>query len=71
MKTIKYFDKDISIYEFIKQQILRNDGTRSLVYRKELIEECKNRNIKTTSKSTKEQLTELLVDSGGVIQGVC
>lgn len=64
MRTIKYFDKKISVDEFIKQQILRNDGTKSLVYRQELIEECEKRNIKTTAKSTKEQLTEMLVDSG-------
>lgn len=64
MRTIQYFDEEISVDEFIKQQILRNDGTKSLVYRQELIEECEKRNIKTTSKSTKEQLTEMLVDSG-------
>ena len=64
MRTIKYFDKEISIDEFIKQQIIRNDGTRSLVYKHKLVEECEKRNIKTAVTSTKEQLTELLVDSG-------
>ena len=40
MRTIKYFDKEISVDEFIKQQIIRNDGTRSLVYKHKLVEEC-------------------------------
>ena len=64
MRTIKYFDKEISVDEFIKQQIIRNDGTRSLVYKHKLVEECEKRNIKTAVTSTKEQLTELLADSG-------
>lgn len=64
MRTIKYFNKEISVDEFIKQQIIRNDGTRSLVYKHKLVEECEKRNIKTAVTSTKEQLTELLADSG-------
>jgi hypothetical protein len=64
MRTIKYFDKKISVDEFIKQQIIRNDGTRSLVYKHKLVEECEKRNIQTKATSTKEQLVELLVNNG-------
>ena len=49
MRKIKYFDNQLSVEEYIKIQIVRNDGIRSLVYRKELIE---------------EQLVELLVSNG-------
>lgn len=59
MRKIKYFDRELSIEEYIKIQIVRNDGIRSLVYRKELIEECASRNIQTKATSTKEQLVEL------------
>ncbi|WP_428244955.1 hypothetical protein [Eubacterium sp. Marseille-QA0814] len=64
MRKIKYFDSELSIEEYIKIQIVRNDGIRSLVYRKELIEECASRNIQTKATSTKEQLVELLVSNG-------
>jgi len=64
MRKIKYFDSDLSIEKYIKIQIVRNDGIRSLVYRKDLIEECASRNIQTKATSTKEQLMELLVSNG-------
>lgn len=64
MRKIKYFDSELSIEKYIKIQIVRNDGIRSLVYRKDLIEECASRNIQTKATSTKEQLVELLVNNG-------
>ena len=64
MRKIKYFDNELSVEEYIKIQIVRNDGIRSLVYRKDLIEECASRNIQTKATSTKEQLVELLVSNG-------
>ena len=64
MRKIKYFDNQLSVEEYIKIQIVRNDAIRSLVYRKELIEECALRNIQTKATSTKEQLVELLVSNG-------
>lgn len=64
MRKIKYFGNELSVEEYIKIQIVRNDGIRSLVYRKELIEECASRNIQTKATSTKEQLVELLVSNG-------
>ena len=64
MRKIKYFDNELSVEGYIKIQIVRNDGIRSLVYRKELIEECASRNIQTKATSTKEQLVELLVSNG-------
>ena len=59
MRKIKYFDNELSVEEYIKIQLVRNDGIRSLVYRKDLIEECASRNIQTKATSTKEQLVEL------------
>ena len=64
MRKIKYFDNELSVEEYIKIQIVRNDGIRSLVYKKELIEECASRNIQTKAISTKQQLVELLVSNG-------
>lgn len=64
MRKIKYFDRELSIEEYIKIQLVRNDGTKSLVYRQDLIDECKSRNIQTKVTSTKEQLVELLVNNG-------
>lgn len=64
MRKIKYFDSELSIEEYIKIQIVRNDGIRSLVYRQDLIDECEKRNIKTKATSTKEQLVNLLVADG-------
>ena len=64
MRKIKYFDNQLSVEEYIKIQIVRNDAIRSLVYRKDLIEECASRNIQTKATSTKEQLVELLVSNG-------
>lgn len=64
MRKIKYFDNELSVEEYIKIQLVRNDGAKSLVYRKDLIEECASRNIQTKATSTKEQLVELLVSNG-------
>ena len=64
MRKIKYFDNELSVKEYIKIQLVRNDGTKSLVYRQDLIDECKSRNIQTKATSTKEQLVELLVNNG-------
>ena len=64
MRKIKYFDNELSVEEYIKIQLVRNDGTKSLVYRQDLIDECKSRNIQTKVTSTKEQLVELLVNNG-------
>ena len=64
MRKIKYFDNELSVEEYIKIQIVRNDGIRSLVYRQDLVDECKARNIQTKATSTKEQLVELLVSNG-------
>jgi len=47
MRKIKYFDNELSVEEYIKIQLVRNDGTKSLVYRQDLIDECKSRNIQT------------------------
>lgn len=64
MRTIKYFDNEMSVDEFIKIQILKNDGVHSFVFKKDLVEECKSRNIETKATSTKEQLLELLIEKG-------
>ena len=64
MRKIKYFDNELSVEEYIKIQLVRNDGTKSLVYRQDLIDECKSGNIHTKATSTKEQLVELLVNNG-------
>ena len=64
MRKIKYFDNELSVEEYIKIQLVRNDGTKSLVYRQDLIGECKSGNIQTKATSTKEQLVELLVNNG-------
>ena len=64
MRKIKYFDNELSVEEYIKIQLVRNDGAKSLVYRQDLIDECKSRNIQTKATSTKEQLVELLVNNG-------
>ena len=64
MRKIKYFDNQLSVEEYIKIQLVRNDGAKSLVYRQDLIDECKSRNIQAKATSTKEQLVELLVNNG-------
>ena len=64
MRKIKYFDNELSVEEYIKIQLVRNDGAKSLVYRQDLIDECESRNIQTKATSTKEQLVELLVSNG-------
>ena len=64
MRKVKYFEHEISVEEYIKIQIVKNDGIRSLVYRQDLINKCESRNIQAKATSTKEQLVELLVENG-------
>lgn len=37
MRKVKYFEHEISVEEYIKIQIVKNDGIRSLVYRQDLL----------------------------------
>lgn len=52
MRKVKYFDYEVSVEEYIKIQIVKNDGNRSLVYRQDLINECESRNIQTKQRSS-------------------
>lgn len=64
MRTIKYFDNEMSVDELIKIQIVKNAGTHSFVFKEDLIEECTSRKIEFKKTSGKEQLLELLINNG-------
>ena len=64
MRKIKYCNNEISIDEYIKRRIITNNGYNSLVYRQDLIYECKSRKIPVKYNLKKKQLVELLISNG-------
>lgn len=64
MKSINYFDKEITIDEFVKIEICKNDGTHSLVFKEQLENLCKEKNIPIKNKMSKNDLFDLLIKNG-------
>lgn len=64
MNKIQYFEKELSIEEYIKIQICKNAGTQSFAYKESLCELCEKMGINYNNRATKEQLFELLIANG-------
>ena len=45
MKKIKYFDKEISVEEFIEIELCKNKGTQCHAFKKDLIKLCETKGL--------------------------
>lgn len=64
MRNIKRFDKEYSIEEYIKIEILSNRGTQCMAFSEDLRYLCEKANIPVTGKETKEAMYDKLISNG-------
>lgn len=64
MRKIKYFDREITVEEYIKIQICKNGGTQSFAFKDDLISLCDTRGVTYDKSMGKEDLFDLLVEDG-------
>lgn len=64
MRKIKQFDKEYTVEEYIKKEILSNRGTQCLAFKKDLWNLCEKTNIPIKRDATKESLYAALISNG-------
>lgn len=64
MRNIKQFDKEYSIEEYIKKELLSNRGTQCLAFKEDLCYLCEKSGIPLTGKETKEVMYDKLISNG-------
>ena len=40
MRNINYFDKELSVEEYVKKEVCKNAGTQSVAFKEQLISLC-------------------------------
>ena len=66
MRKIKYFEEEISVEEYITNEILANKGTQSICFKEDLEKLCDFADIKHTESMTKKELLDLLFEAKAV-----
>lgn len=61
MRSIKYFNQDMTIDDFVRKEICKNDGTDSPVFKADLLKNCTEKGLKVSSRMTKRQLLDQLL----------
>lgn len=64
MRTIHYFDSDLTVEEYVKKEILKNAGTQNVAMKSDLEHMCETLEIDFHKNSTKEELLTLLLENG-------
>lgn len=64
MRKIKYFDKELTVEEYIKHEICKNAGSQSIAFRDHLIAICDSMGIDYKKKMGKDELFDLLIENG-------
>lgn len=64
MRNIFYFDRNLSIEEYIKIEVCKNSGTQSIALKENLASLCDSVGIEYDKKMTKEDLFDLLINNG-------
>ncbi len=64
MRNIKYFDKELSVEEYVKKEVCKNAGTQSIAFKEQLISLCESADIECNKKMKKEELFDLLLHNG-------
>ncbi len=64
MRNINYFDKELSVEEYVKKEVCKNVGTQSVAFKEQLISLCSSAGIECNEKMKKEELFDLLCNNG-------
>lgn len=64
MRNINYFDKELSVEEYVKKEVCKNAGTQSVAFKEQLISLCNSVGIECNEKMKKEELFDLLCNNG-------
>lgn len=64
MRKIKYFDKELTVEEYIKKEICKNAGTQSVAFKGQLMALCDSMGIYCKEKMGKDELFDLLIENG-------
>lgn len=64
MRTIPYFDSELTVEEYIKKEICKNAGTQSVAFKDNLIVVCDSLGIAFDEKLKKTELFDLLIENG-------
>ena len=54
MRNINYFDKELSVEEYVKKEVCKNAGTQSVAFKEQLISLCSSAGIECNEKMKKE-----------------
>ena len=60
MRNINYFDKELSVEEYVKKEVCKNAGTQSVAFKEQLISLCSSAGIECNEKMKKEELRRLI-----------
>lgn len=64
MRTIPYFDSELTVEEYIKKEICKNTGTQSVAFKDNLKVACDSMGIPYEEKLKKKELFDLLIENG-------
>lgn len=64
MRSIIYFEKEYSVHEFIKLNVIANRGTQNNIDKNEMLQYCEADGIEITGKESKEELFEIMCENG-------
>ena len=64
MRNINYFDRELSVEEYVKKEVCKNAGTQSVAFKEQLISLCNSVGIECNEKMKKEELFDLLCNNG-------
>lgn len=63
MRTIHYFDSEMTIEDYVKKEICKNDGGQSVAFKDDLIRLCESHKIPYKKKMSKDVLFDLLIEN--------
>lgn len=64
MRRIEYFDKELTVEEYVKIQVNKNGGTQSVAFKEQLIMLCDSMGISYDERMSKSALYDLLIENG-------
>lgn len=64
MRTIKHFDRELTVEEYIRYQLCKNVGTDNLVPKKDLVDRCRKLKLPVATSMTKSDLIDALIRAG-------
>ena len=64
MRTIHYFDSDLTVEDYIRKEILKNVGTQNIAMKSDLENLCAELKIEINKKTTKDEMLDMIIESG-------